>query len=193
MSVHARSASVPSHGSRDGHLPVSTATFRDFCVWLRSHRTTSGVSDQSGGTHFMKTFASMAISVIVALTVLSAPAPANAAPPYPGTVATSISYAQSRVFYRNQNARVAYRVNTAGNGSPRGWVTLRVYRIVNNRYRFVRQITSGNNGTSLRIVSLGRFGATGRYATLVRFTPVPKSSVYKASTNGPRAFRVLNR
>jgi hypothetical protein len=141
----------------------------------------------------MKTFASMAISVIVALTVLSAPAPASAAPPYPGTVATSCSYAQSRVFYRNQNARVAYRIRTAGNGSPRGWVTLRVYRIVNNRFRFIREVRSGNNGTSLRIVSLGRFGATGRYTTLMRFTPTPKSSVYKGCTNGPRAFRVVNR
>ncbi len=139
----------------------------------------------------MKLLASLIATSAMAFSLLVAVPTTASAAPYPGTVTTACHYAQARAVHRKQNFRVAYRITVDGNGSPRGWVYLRVYRIVHNRYHYIRQTISGNNGQSLRRVSLGRFYRKGRYATLVRFYPTGKNSVYTQCTNGPRAFRVV--
>ena len=136
----------------------------------------------------MKLFASLIAAAAMTLTMLVAtPIVANAAP-YPGTVATKASYAVKGSVKRNRPVTAAYRVTARGNARPVGTVTVRIYKVVNGRFKFIKSISQRYVGSAIKRVSLGKF-KKGKYATLMSFKPA-KGSVYKASSSGVRKFRV---
>lgn len=136
----------------------------------------------------MKLFASLIAAAAMTLTMLVAtPIAANAAT-YPGTVATKSSYAVQGSVKRNRAVKASYRVTARGNARPVGTVTVRVYKIVNGRFKFIKSISQRYVGSAAKRIALGKF-KKGKYATLMSFKAA-KGSVYKNSSSGVRKFRV---
>ena len=99
----------------------------------------------------MKLFASLIAAAAMTLTMLVAtPVTSATAAPYPGTVATKSSYAVQGSVKRNRAVKAAYRVSARGNARPVGTVTVRIYKIVNGRFRFIKSITQRYVGSAIK-------------------------------------------
>ena len=139
----------------------------------------------------MKPLGSLIASAALALSMLVAvPSTATAAPPYPGTVATSCSYGAPGSVRKNRNLIVAYRVRASGNARPSGLVTFRVWKVTKRgNLVFNRVVSNGYTGPRIRVRSLGKFKKAGRYVTQMSFR-ANRGSVYKPCATGFRGFRV---
>lgn len=131
----------------------------------------------------------IASSALVAGALVSVPTVAEAAP-YPGTVATSCGYAVPGSVKKNRTLFVRVAVRASGNARPAGGVALFVWKInKRGKWSYNRGVAINYRGPDVRRVSLGKFRAKGRYATIASFR-TSKNSVYKASYSGFHYFRV---
>ena len=119
----------------------------------------------------------MAISVVVALTMLGAPAPASAAPPYPGTIETTTHARASRTHIPVGAAAYAVaRVRVGGNAYPQGRMVVIWDGNTGKNYRMVKYKSQD------RVVVGPAYLPRGTYDVRVYYFPT-QGSVYQRSSD----------
>ncbi|MCW2846490.1 MAG: hypothetical protein JWR90_464 [Marmoricola sp.] len=138
----------------------------------------------------MKFLGSLIATMALALGALVAVPSTATAAPYPGTVATRVTYAAPGAVKRKRNFNVAVNVRASGNARPAGTVTFRVYKVgKNGGLSFNRSVSIRYTGPYGRRVSLGKFQKKGTFVTNATFYAA-NGSVYKDSFSGNQSFRV---
>ena len=129
--------------------------------------------------------AGLSAAALISSGLVAAATTTAEAAPYPGTVATNCSV--EVLSSTKKNTRVAVRVSAAGEGAPKGRVTVSVEH---NKGRDSARERGFYDGGRL-VLELGRL-KTGRYDGRMFFNSMPPRSVYKNCGQG-FSFRVTRR
>jgi hypothetical protein len=127
--------------------------------------------------------AALTSSALVAL-------PAAEAAPYPGTVATKVSFIVPGSVKRDRTIKTKVRARTTGNARVTGKILIRVYRVKKGHDPLVRQKTKAYSGSGYHKIGIRSIHTTGRYKARAWFLPSNRNSVFKKSHSGLKYFRV---
>lgn len=131
----------------------------------------------------------IATAAMTGAALVAVPA-AEAAPGYPGTVATTVSYVVPSSVRRNRTIGTLVRARTTGNARVSGRILIRVYQVRSGYDPIVRSKLKAYRGSGYHKIGIRSIRTTGRYKTRAWFLPSSGNSVFLKSHSGLKYFRV---